>query len=267
MCANFSRHFESHLTGTLAKAGFDPATASRRFAQAVDLLLSRKQVFLQSPQAFYFPELPNRQFYERAEFPWLTALEARTGDIRAELLSIIQDGGAQAFQPYVKTKADRPIREFGRLRDNPEWSAFYLIEGGRVVPEAVARCPATMAALASTPLCETPGRTPSVLFSLLRPGARIPPHTGYTNARLICHLPLIVPPGCALRVGNETRPWVEGEALVFDDSIEHEAWNASGDLRVVLLFDIWRPELSAQERTLIAATLAAVGSYDSAPWV
>jgi aspartyl/asparaginyl beta-hydroxylase (cupin superfamily) len=100
---------------------------------------------------------------------------------------------------------------------------------------------------------------------MLRPGARIPAHTGLLNTRLICHLPLIVPEGCGLRVGNETRPWVEGETLIFDDSIEHEAWNGSDRLRVVLLFDIWRPELSPDERDLVAAMLAAVDSYGGGP--
>ena len=90
---------------------------------------------------------------------------------------------------------------------------------------------------------------------------RIPPHHGLLNTRLICHLPLIAPEGCALRVGNETRAWVPGQALVFDDSMEHEAWNLSDRLRVVLLFDIWRPELSLDERELVAAMLAAVDSY------
>jgi aspartyl/asparaginyl beta-hydroxylase (cupin superfamily) len=105
------------------------------------------------------------------------------------------------------------------------------------------------------------------LFSLLRPGVRIPPHTGYTNARLICHLPLIVPEGCGLRVGNEVRAWTTGETLIFDDSIEHEAWNSSDRLRVVLLFDIWRPELTEEERKLVATLLAAVGTFGGGEWV
>jgi aspartate beta-hydroxylase len=97
------------------------------------------------------------------------------------------------------------------------------------------------------------------LFSLLRPGVRIPPHHGFTNARLICHLPLIVPSDCgALRVGNESRPWREGELMLFDDSMEHEAWNNSGELRAVLLFDVWRPELSQMERGLVSTMLASI---------
>jgi aspartyl/asparaginyl beta-hydroxylase (cupin superfamily) len=69
-------------------------------------------------------------------------------------------------------------------------------------------------------------------------------------------------PVCALRVGNETRPWREGELVVFDDSIEHEAWNLGKELRVVLLFDIWRPELTERERTLVSATLGAVSRFE-----
>ena len=60
-------------------------------------------------------------------------------------------------------------------------------------------------------------------FPRLEPGAHIPPHSGILNCRLICHLPLIVPPGCWLRVGNETREWEEGKLMIFDDSMEHEA--------------------------------------------
>lgn len=134
---------------------------------------------------------------------------------------------------------------------------------GEVVPENAARCPKTLKALDHAPLSRTKGRMPSILFSLMRPGAHIPPHTGVTNARLICHLPLIVPDGCVFRVGNEVRPWVEGKAWVFDDSINHEAWNRSEKTRVILLFDIWRPELSEEERKLASAMLQAIDAYGS----
>jgi aspartyl/asparaginyl beta-hydroxylase (cupin superfamily) len=259
LCEAHTRAFEAHLRGAVARAGFDPAVSSPRFAQAIDLMLGRKKVYLQSPTSFYFPELPHRQFYERAEFPWLAALEARTGEIRAELAALA--GDAAAFRPYVQTDPARPTVEFGDLRDNPAWGAFHLIESGVATARARALCPATLAALKAAPLCRAAGRTPSVLFSRLAPGTRIPPHNGQINARLICHLPLIVPPGCGLRVGNETRSWVPGETLIFDDTIEHEAWNTSGQARVVLLFDIWRPELDDGERALVAALLSAVGEF------
>jgi aspartyl/asparaginyl beta-hydroxylase (cupin superfamily) len=122
-----------------------------------------------------------------------------------------------------------------------------------------------MAALARAPLPHVRGRDPMVLFSVLKPGAHIPPHSGFLNSRLICHLPLIVPQGCRLRVGNDLREWEKGKAWVFDDSIEHEAWNPSRETRVILLFDIWRPELTDEERGLVAALLEAMDSFGSGP--
>ena len=102
------------------------------------------------------------------------------------------------------------------------------------------------------------------IISVLKPGTHIPPHTGMLNTRLICHIPLIVEEGCRLRVGAETRDVVAGKAMIFDDSIEHEAWNNSDQTRAVLLFEIWRPELSGQERTALTAMYEAIGAYPSA---
>jgi aspartyl/asparaginyl beta-hydroxylase (cupin superfamily) len=85
------------------------------------------------------------------------------------------------------------------------------------------------------------------------------------NMRLICHLPLIVPDGCWLRVGNETREWRDGELLIFDDSIEHEAWNDGTETRVVLLFEIWRPEIREDERRALTAMFEAITAYQGEP--
>jgi aspartyl/asparaginyl beta-hydroxylase (cupin superfamily) len=151
------------------------------------------------------------------------------------------------------------------MLNNPKWSAFYLWKHGELVRENAARCSKTVQALAAVPFSQFKNRSPSVLFSLLRPGGHIPPHTGEINARLICHLPLIVPPTCALRVGNDTRAVVEGKAWVFDDTIEHEAWNRSSETRVILLFEIWRPELTPEERALVSAMFEAIEAYGAAP--
>ena len=97
------------------------------------------------------------------------------------------------------------------------------------------------------------------MFSMLAPRTRIPAHTGVANTRLVCHLPLIVPSGCGFRVGDTVREWREGEAFVFDDTIEHEAWNDSDQLRVVLIFDLWAPALSEAERIAVAAIIPAAG--------
>ena len=120
--------------------------------------------------------------------------------------------------------------------------------------------PTLCSLMESMPLTEVGGFLPSVLFSRLRPGARIDPHTGLLNCRLICHLPLVVPPGCGLRVGEERREVARGRVWAFDDSINHEAWNDSDADRVVLIFDIWHPDLDEQEQRDIKALLEAVSA-------
>src|SRR5690606_36413904 len=102
---------------------------------------------------------------------------------------------------------------------------------------------------------------PAAFFSALRPGTHIPPHNGATNARLTVHLPLLIPPDCALRVGAHTRRWKMGELLLFDDTIEHEAWNRSPQLRVVLIFDVWNPLLDEAERVLVREALEGIMAY------
>jgi aspartyl/asparaginyl beta-hydroxylase (cupin superfamily) len=257
-CERFARSYEAHLLRALVGQGLaDPGT--ERFMHAVDLLLGKRQIYFQQPKHFFFPELPQIQFYDRRLFPWTEKLARKTGLIRDELRAILSSG--DAFVPYIQRAAHRPAFDPRGLLDNQDWGAFHLIKSGAEVAGNAARCPHTLAALRDVPLCEIEGRTPTVLFSLLRPGAHILPHHGFMNTRLICHLPLIVPPGCALRVGNDTRPWREGEIVIFDDTIEHEAWNPTQELRVVLIFDVWRPELSDKERALVAVMLKAIDQF------
>ena len=253
-------HITQHLESTLAAGGYDRRTASRRFTQSLDILTGRKQPYFQQPRAYLFPELPQVQFYDRPAFPWLAGVEAATETIREELNAVMRDQAA-SFVPYIQADPSAPARRDHELLESLDWSAFYLWKDGVPVPENAARCPATLAALEQAPLAHIENRTPSILFSALKPGARIAPHHGFLNTRLICHLPLIVPPGCGFRVGNEVREWQAGKGWVFDDTIEHEAWNSGTETRVILIFDIWRPELTNEERGLVAALMLAVDSY------
>jgi aspartyl/asparaginyl beta-hydroxylase (cupin superfamily) len=225
----------------------------------VDLILGQKRIYLQQPKYYYFPGLPQLQFYERSLFPWFDDVEAALPDIRAELDAILDEPGA--FAPYVQGHANRPKKEELGMLNNPAWSAYYLWKNGEPVAENAARFPKTLHALRNVPLAHVPNRSPSILFSLLRPGAHIPPHNGLVNTRLICHLPVIVPGKCRFRVGNETRDWVQGKGWAFDDSIEHEAWNGSDRTRVILLFDVWRPELTEEERRLVVSLFEAIDAH------
>ncbi len=256
----YAGEFEGFLLERLARHGLTQGRSSARFRHSLDLMLGRRKVYFQQPSNYLFPELPQIQFYERERFPWLDAIEAATVEIRSELIDVMTQGGA-AFEPYVNQAPGRPRRDLQGLEANPDWSAFFMWKDGEMVLDHANRCPKTLAALAAAPQVWIRNRSPSVLFSLLRPGAHIPPHSGLTNIRLICHLPLIVPPDCALRVGNETRTPVEGKAWVFDDTIEHEAWNRSDRHRVILLFEIWRPELTEEERGLVTAMFEAMDAY------
>jgi aspartyl/asparaginyl beta-hydroxylase (cupin superfamily) len=101
------------------------------------------------------------------------------------------------------------------------------------------------------------------MFSALAPKSHIPPHNGETNARVIAHLPLIVPERCSYRVGFDWRQWRVGETLIFDDTIEHEARNDSDELRVVLIFDLWNPLLDTADRDVVRRLAAAARSFDS----
>jgi len=253
---HYAERFEATLREQLAAEAARSGPPSPRFTQSLDLLTGQKQLYLPAPRLYRFPELPAVQFPERAAFPWLDKLEAATADIRRELLALMDD--RSAFAPYVQSDARRASIKKGGMLDNPAWSACYLWKNGQRVEANMARCPRTLEALADVPIVHIPGRSPSVLFSLLRPDTRIPPHHGYVNTRYIVHLPLIVPPGCAFRVGNETREWVEGKAWLFDDTIEHEAWNTSGLTRVILLFEVWRPEFTATERAHVSALFQAI---------
>ncbi|MBI2752813.1 MAG: aspartyl/asparaginyl beta-hydroxylase domain-containing protein [Betaproteobacteria bacterium] len=255
----YATEFGAFLRDRWARQGLVEPRASSRFTDSIDILAGMKKIYFQEPRHYFFPGLPQIQFYDRNDFPWLDKVEAATADIRAELIAVLKD--ESAFKPYVESQPGRPDKEQAGMLNNPDWSAFYLWKHGEVVPQNAARCPKTVSAMAGVPMGRVKNRSPSVLFSLLRPGARIPPHTGEVNTRLICHLPLIVPGDCGFRVGNDTRALVEGKAWVFDDTIEHEAWNRSDQTRVILLFEIWRPELTKDERRLVSAMFEAIDAY------
>jgi hypothetical protein len=245
--------FEAHLDQAVP-----PAARPPRLKQAMDLLTGREELYLQQPTSFYFPGLPQRTFYEREEFDWVPQLESQIPAIRAELDAILQD--RDSLIPYVQPDADRPQRGHALLAD-PRWSAFHLYDRGAPHPGNAPRCPATLAALEALPIPRIAGRGPMALFSVLEPGTHIPPHNGMLNTRLICHLPLIVPPDCRLRAGSEIRAVEAGKTMIFDDSMEHEAWNDSGETRVVLLFEIWRPELNEDERVSLTTLFSAIDAY------
>jgi aspartyl/asparaginyl beta-hydroxylase (cupin superfamily) len=250
-------HFLDHFLEQqyLQNAGEDLS----RFRESIDLMTGRKRRYDSQSMMYHYPGLVPQAFLPRVETPWLDAIEAGTDDVRDEFLQVLEND--TDFTPYLTYADDVPHNQFAELNNSPRWSAFHLLKDGVAVPDNTTRCPKTMALLGGAPQPDQPGRTPTAMFSLLKPQTRIPPHVGVSNARLVTHLPLIVPPGCGFRVGNETREWVPGEGWVFDDTIEHEAWNDSDKLRVILIFDIWHPHLSPAERRMITALTEGINRF------
>ncbi|AJA10478.1 aspartyl/asparaginyl beta-hydroxylase [Sphingopyxis fribergensis] len=231
-------------------------TEARRGEAFIASSLGRRRIYRNECAGVYYPFLPADEFFDRGHFPWFAEIEAQTDAIRAELRALLDDPG-EALRPYVKMDAGTPETIWSGLDNKLDWGACFLWEFGEANQPVLDRCPATAAALAAIPGARIPGRAPSAFFSMLKPHTRIPPHTGVTNTRAIVHLPLIVPPGCGFRVGGETRAWEEGKAFAFDDTIEHEAWNDSDELRAVLIFDVWNPHMTAGERDLLLRYFAS----------
>lgn len=235
----------------------------RRVDGCIDALIGRRRIYTNICSGLHVPFLPADEFFDRAHFPWLAQIEAQTDIIRTELEALLA-ADSPGIQPYVVMQPGTPENKWSALDNRLDWGAFHLWKNGVRDDAACARCPQTAAAIEALPLADLPARAPSVFFSLLRPGTRLPAHTGVSNVRAIIHLPLIVPDKCGFRVGGETREWRVGEAWAFDDTIEHEAWNRSDQLRAILIFDVWNPYLTEVERDVLRAffPVADANGYD-----
>ena len=232
----------------------------RRLESFIDTTLRTRKRYRQEPMEYAYPGLPDIEFYEREEFPWLPEFEAATADIQRELGRILVEDEA-GFSPYIQYEDHLPLDQWRELNKSPRWSAFHFYDKGHAIEERCARAPATMTAVRRLPQAVVDQRSPTAMFSVLQPKTRIPPHTGIANFRLVVHLPLVLPGGCGFRVGGEQREWRLGEAWVFDDTIEHEAWNESDEIRIILICDIWSPRLSPAEREAIRVVIAATDAF------
>jgi ornithine lipid ester-linked acyl 2-hydroxylase len=159
-------------------------------------------------------------FLDPRQFAFVAALESRWEAIRDEYLALPDD----LFDSWVQ-----------RRMHGGGWTVFGLHAVGRPIPAACAHCPNTARALQQVLGLSMAG------FSRLGPRTHVQPHVGWGASVYRLHLALVVPPGCRLRVAGETRSWQEGRCLIFDDTVEHEAWNDSDLPRGVLLLDFLRP--------------------------
>ncbi len=251
---------ESRMKARMA-ASEERADASerKRIERFRGNVLRRTKPFHSTPTHFHYPEIAEREFHPRTHFPWIEAIEAATDTIAAELQTVMQAERAELV-PYIQYEEHLPLDQWRPLNKNPDWTAIHLWKNGERIDANARHCPETMALLERVPQPCIAGAGPNAMFSLLAPNTSIPPHVGVNNARLVCHLPLVVPEGCWFRCGAETRYWKRGEAFVFDHTIEHEAMNPTDELRIVFIFDCWHPDLSEVEREAVKTLIEADGA-------
>jgi aspartyl/asparaginyl beta-hydroxylase (cupin superfamily) len=229
------RHFRTgrqRSGGSLA----DALSAGERNGQRF-LAYARTFRGSQERRARIYPGLAARPWHDPDRFEITARLEASYGVIRDEILRVDRP----AFRP-----------ESEAIPRKGAWDVLMLFEHGGEREEACRRCPVTASLIHDNPAVATPEGL--IYFSRMAPGTHVAAHRGPTNIRLRCHLAIQVPEGdCGIRVGDEVRRWEEGRCLVFDDHFEHEAWNRTLRDRIVLIVDIWHPDLTDPETALLTA--------------
>lgn len=247
---DFSQKFAQNVHETLKNAMGSQWETNPRWREAISIMAGITLPYHSICNQLHVPRLPPLTFYDISQFEWVKQIEAQTDEILGELENLLATK-KDDFAPYIQYRPGDPVNQWAELNHSKKWSTLPLFQYGKRIEENIQACPITTDAIQLADLANIEDLCPNVIFSALAPKTEIPPHNGETNARLISHLPLIVPGNCVFKVGFDERPWRKGEIFAFDDTLEHAAYNNSNELRVVILFDIWNPLVSNEERELI----------------
>ena len=242
---------DARMTAALDRALVGFATRHPREAQ---IGMQRLNAFMKafilnqaSPRMNRYPGLSSVPFHDPSRFPVTSALEAAFTTIRSEIEGL----AAAEYSPELES----------HLMNHGAWDVFNFYERGRRNETNRTRCPTISRIIDGHDTLRTLAGVQYA--SRLSPGAHIRAHRGPTNIRMRCHLGIHVPDGdCAIRVGDQTQRWHEGRCLVFDDSFEHEAWNRTEDHRIVLIVDVWHPDLTPVEIAFLEG-LHRYGAYQA----
>lgn len=215
----------------------------------------------QRPTFLYVPDLDPSPYLGAARFPWYARLQAATEGICNEVRQVL--ASRQAVQPFLDfSNGATPQDYLSAKHGDGAWDAYFFYRHGVAHAENLQRCPVTAAALAHVPLTRIDLHAPEVLFSILAPGTTIKPHYGVSNSRVVTHLPLIVPPECALEVSGIAHHWQVGQLVTFNDTCLHQAWNHSDQLRVVMILDTWHPDLEEAETLALRQLIETIGAFN-----
>ncbi len=176
-----------------------------------------------------------RPFHEPEGFAFLEPIAQATASIREEALRVIKGFRAVTWMRRTSFSRHHGFCEGYRGRFLLHYAGLEFGLNQRMCPQA------------SGWIDQVPGLV-AMGFFLLDAASHIKPHRGEFDGTLRAHLGLVVPEGCRLRVTDQTRPWSEGAWLVFDDFLEHEAWNDSQQTRCVLHLEYFKPEVTEERR-------------------
>jgi aspartyl/asparaginyl beta-hydroxylase (cupin superfamily) len=202
----------------------------------------------------YVPGLSIRPFWDKSQFKWTKYLEDRYKDIRQEFDTVTQN--------LSQLKSQGNNIWAGALTDDASsygvgWKTLVLMDRGRWDPVNTKLFPVTARAVYESGVPAT-----EVFFASMAPNTDIKTHTDFTNFVLTSHLALDIPCSgenkCRLTIGNETRQWINGEVMVFDTSLLHDAINESDDTRYILMMRLWHPDLSSVEQQALQFTFDAL---------
>jgi aspartyl/asparaginyl beta-hydroxylase (cupin superfamily) len=178
-----------------------------------------------------YSKVGNPPIYDNAVFPWTKEIEREWRAIRAELDKVLTR--KDELPGFHELASDVAV-----ISKDRDWKSFMLCGYGFHSKNNIKLCPQTWR------ICQKIPGLITVMFSIFEPGKHLPPHRGPYNGVLRLHVGLIVPEPrdqLGIRVENDLYRWKEGEAVVFDDAYEHEAWNYTDKTRVVLFVDFRKP--------------------------
>jgi len=190
------------------------------------------------------PPVASRPWHDPGDFGVVSLLERHFAVIKAEL-EAVDAAGVTWGSVGSSHRGNENSAHDAHLVAQGEWKEVVLLGDTEKCASAARRCPETARLLGSCPeVAECAAlQLGESLFSKLTPGTHLRPHCGPSNMRLTAHLALVVPEGCEITCGGETRAWEEGKCLVFDDSYEHEVRHRGGAPRTVLLVNFWHPDI------------------------
>lgn len=209
---------------------------------------------MQSPRYPCFPGLRHAPFHDATKYEAAQILERSFPTIREEGLALEQD---QALDYSLGSRPDRTLKNpLSLLRTKPlprSWTVYPFFHMAVFVEQFTGSCPKTAAIVRSLPRLCADYPWADVIFSVQGPHSRLIPHCSIDNLRVRVHLGIVIPDGTGIRVEKERRTWTEGKCLAFEDSFEHEVWNHSDRRRIVLIVDLWHPDLTDVEIRALSA--------------